>query len=43
MFHEHVGGFIQFWLEDGDVRCRDITAVALPQSGGGLSALETLL
>ena len=43
MFREHDGGFTQYWLEDGEVCCRDITAAELPRSGGSLSALETLL
>ncbi len=39
----HADGFTRYWLEDGEVRCRDITAAELPQPGGGSSALETLL
>ena len=39
----HADGFTRYWLEDGEVRYRDITVAELPQPGGGLSALETLL
>ena len=44
LVRKHAEGFTRYWLEDdGEVRCRDITAAELPQPGGGLSALETLL
>ena len=47
MFREHEGGFTKYWLEDGEVRWRDITAFEFPKSGWGsggrMSALETLL
>ena len=39
----HGEGFTRYWLEDGEVRCRDIMAAELPHPGGGLSALETLV
>ncbi len=42
-FRAHGDGFTRYWLEDGEVRCRDVTAAGLPSSGAGVSALETLL
>ncbi|MDE0521188.1 MAG: hypothetical protein OXH79_04450 [Boseongicola sp.] len=33
VIREHGGGFTQYWLEDGEVRSRDITKDELPLAG----------
>ena len=43
IIREHDGGITRCWLEDGEVRSRDIAAADLREPGGGLPALETLL
>ena len=43
MFRRHGDGCIEYWLEGGEVRCREVAASSLPQPAGGPAVLETLL